>query len=80
MCAVLLTRLLGRTEATKYSKMILTVKKKGNSKIKLKKKLLNVPKISQKSLPGANTKHSVRLYFIYSLHTSDSIPIGVHIN
>ena len=80
MCAVLLTRLLGRTEATKYSKMILTVKKKGNSKIKLRKKLLNVPKISQKSLPGAKTKHSVRLYFIYSLHTSDSIPIGVHIN
>ena len=79
MCAVLLTRLLGRTEATKYSKMILTVKKKGNSKIKLKK-LLNVPKISQKSLPGAKTKHSVRLYFIYSLHTSDSISIGVHIN
>ena len=80
MCAVLLTRLLGRTEATKYSKMILTVKKKGNSKIKLRKKFLNVPKISQKSLPGAKTKHSVRLYFIYSLHTSDSIPIGVHIN
>ena len=53
--------------------------KKGNSKIKLKK-LLNVSKISQKSLPGAKTKHSVRLYFIYSLHTSDSIPIGVHIN
>ena len=79
MCAVLLTRLLRRTEATKYSKMILTVKTKGNSKIKLKK-LLNVPKISQKSLPGAKTKHSVRLYFIYSLHTSDSIPIGVHIN
>ena len=55
--------------------MILSMKKKKLQNKSLKK-LLNVLKISQKPLPEAKTKQSIHLHFIYSVRTSDSIPIN----
>ena len=73
MRAVLLTGLVWGTEATKYSKMILTVKKKGNSKIKFRKTFKCAQDFAE-IIARAKIKQSI-LHFIYSVHTSDSIPL-----